>query len=82
MEPQRKCPYCFISFIRTKHVESNHLKMTLDFTELPLHIISELKAFYAKRQDFETAAKIRKFEKLAQQQQELLNNTDQKDKKQ
>mgnify|MGYP005607525359 CR=1 len=82
MEPQHKCPYCFISPIRTKHVESDHLKMTLDFTELPLHIISELKAFFVKRQDFEIAAKIREFEKLTQKQQELLNNTDQKDKQQ
>jgi hypothetical protein len=82
MEPQHKCPYCFISPIRTKHVESDHLKMTLDLTEIPLHIISELKGFFVKRQDFITAAKIRQFEKVAQKQQELLNNTDQKDKQQ
>lgn len=76
MQPGNKCPYCdidHIKFIRGNHKQDDHLKLTLDFTELPLEIISQLKMHFVKRQQFETAVQIRLFEKLAIKQQELAN---------
>lgn len=67
-----------MSNIRGPHKSEDHLKMTIDLTDLPLATIQGLKEFFVRRHRFEEAVRCREVEKIILKTEERLKQDEQK----